>query len=152
MNRCCLRICVNCVMMSRRRGQILFSVRWQKNRDILGVGDVKWHVNIDHCQVCTYLSRAVRKPAVADMPSKVKSSRNRPGVAQRVPDFHYIRHMKVVRSSVSRAKICRVRWIILQKNYICTSLGLEIYWSNNLAPWVLFALFRRFRKTVKSHC
>jgi hypothetical protein len=38
---------------------------------------------------------------------KVKSSRCRPGVAQRVPgsrlpDFHDIRHMKVVRSSASR--------------------------------------------------
>ena len=39
---------------------------------------------------------------------KVKQSRNRPGVAQRVlgclgsPDFHDIRHMKVVRLSASR--------------------------------------------------
>ena len=38
----------------------------------------------------------------------VKQSRNRPGVAQKVPrrftlpDFHDIRHMKVVRSSPSR--------------------------------------------------
>jgi hypothetical protein len=33
---------------------------------------------------------------------KVKQSRNRLGVAQRVPDFHDFRHMKVVRSSASR--------------------------------------------------
>jgi len=41
---------------------------------------------------------------------KVKESRNRPGVAQRVPGglgsqiFHDIRHMKVVRSSASRTE------------------------------------------------
>ena len=33
---------------------------------------------------------------------KIKQSRNRPGVAQSVPDVHDIRHMKVVRSSASR--------------------------------------------------